>query len=215
MQAAREYLERGELRKAAEEFQRTAKGAEASRDDSAATQISCLLNAGACLVSLGEHERGLACLRSAGAAISAGSPSPDGSDDRELLETLADIHYNSAVAYQALGDNDQAAREYQCCVNIHEKSANLQATGDTLDALAACHHEAGELDKEVSCLEKARRVCQQLGDSGREATLCATLARAHLRAGREADSRQMLSTAKMIGSRVDDKKILGEKITRV
>ena len=48
-----------------------------------------------------------------------------------------------------------------------------------------------------------------MGESGREAMMCVRLARDHFRAGREGECRQMLSSAKMVGSRVVDKKILG------
>jgi tetratricopeptide (TPR) repeat protein len=236
MQVAQEYLEKGELQKAAEEFQRAAKGAEQSPVGSTETQISCLLNAGACLVSLGEYEKGLSCLRSAAAIITARSPSTgpaededsssptrppenqDGSgpthnreDDKDVesLQLLADVHYNSAIAHQALGDHDQAAQEFQSCLNIHEKSGNLQISADVLTALADCHHQTGQFDQEFSYLEKAQAVCKELGESGREAMMCVRLARARFRAGREGECRQMLSTAKMVGSRVVDKKLLG------
>lgn len=213
MQAAHEYLEKGELQKAAEEFQSAAKSDEASPK----TQISCLLNAGACLVSLGDNVKGLACLTSASTIISSRPPAGSAVNgeidkDKESVEVMAaDVHYNSAIAHQALKSYDQATQEYQTCLNIHEKSENLQTSIDILSALAACHGEAGQFDREVSCLEKAQDVSRQLGDSGREAGVSAALARAHLKAGREADCRKMLSTAKMVGSRLDDKKILGKR----
>ena len=233
MQVAQEYLEKGELQKAAEEFQRAAKGAEQSPVGSTEIQSSCLLNAGACLVSLGECEKGLSCLSSAAAIITARSePAEDeyssfptrppehqdrsgptdnreGDKDVESLQLLADVHYNSAIAHQALGDHDQAAQEFQSCLNIHEKSGNLQISADILTSLADCHHQTGQFDQEISYLEKAQAVCKELGESGREAMMCVRLARDHFRAGREGECRQMLSSAKMVGSRVVDKKILG------
>ena len=232
MQVAHEYLEKGELQKAAEEFQKVAKGAQESPAGSTEAHIiSCLLNAGACLVSLGEYEKGLSCLNSAAAVITARSPPngptehrEDGSssngpaesreDGKESLQILADVHFNSAIAYQALGDYDQAVQQYQVCLNIHENSGNPGTSADILNALAECCRETGQFDQEVSYLERAQVVCRELGESGREAVVCVRLARAHLRAGREGDCRQLLSTAKMISSRVSDKKILGKQSVR-
>lgn len=210
MQAAHEYLERGELAEAARLFESAGNETEGNSE----TKISCFLNAGACLISLSDYKKGLVCLDFAKNLISTELPNEcqekaGGDDDRRMLEVSADVCYNSAVAHQALGDYEQAVITFEHCADLYERSANLQRAADVLNALASCHQEAGRQDSEMACLARAQSVCKQLGDCGREAMAYVALARAHLRAGRESDCRQMLSTAKMISSRLDNQKIHG------
>ena len=204
MQAAHECLEKGELQRAAAEFQRAAEELEGSSSD----KISCLLNAGACLVSLADYTGGLACLDSARSIITG---SPTGLGEGAGRDLLSDVHYNSAIAHQALGDHEKAVEEFQHCIDLQEQSGQLNTAADTIVALAGCHREAGQARCEISCLEKARSVSRRAGDSGREGVVCVALARGHLREGREGECRQMLSTAEMVSSRVDDKAMLGER----
>ena len=218
LQAAHEHLERGELQKASECFERAAKELESS--DIIKMKISCFLNAGACLVSLGEYRKGLECLGSAASIISVQSSyeshEVDGSayeNDREILEASADVHYNSAIAYHALRDYEQAIGEFQHCIDLYEKSEYIQNVAEVLTALASCHREAGQPENERACLTRAQKIYKQLEDSSGEAMSCATLARAYLREGREEECKQMLSTAKMISSRMDNRKLLGEPQT--
>ena len=208
--AAHGHLNKGELEKAAKEFEKAASDAEETIN----VRISCFLNAGACLISLGDYEKGLVCLESARGLLSAPPPPPDSriksvEEDREMTEAVADVHYNSAIAYQALGDYDRAVPEFQQCLALYEKYDRPQRASEVLSALASCHCEAGQHEKEIVCLAKLQVVYRGLGDSGSEAVTCATLAQAHLRAGREEECRQMLSMAKMISIRVDDQNLLG------
>ena len=210
MQPAHKYLDKGELAEAAKSFETAANEAEESSE----TKILCFLNAGACLISLGDYRKGLVCLESATSIISSRSATASeendgGEGDKEMLEVSADVSYNSAVAYQALGDYEQAVVKFEQSTSLHEKAGNLRSAADMLNALASCHREAGQQDKEMAYLTRVQGMYRQLGDCGGEAMTCATLARAYLKAERETDCRQMLSTAKMISSRVDDKKLLG------
>ena len=213
LQTAHEYLKEGELQKAAEYFEKAANESQSS--DTAKKKVSCFLNAGACLISLGEYSKGLDCLSSATGIISAESTdeSHDGSaeeTDGEILEASADIHYNSAIAYHALRDLEKAVGEFEQCIDIYEKSEHFQNAAEVLTTLASCHREAGQTENERTCLTRAQRIYKRLGDSSGEAIACVTLARAYLREGKEEECKQMLSTAKMISSRVEDLKILGE-----
>lgn len=209
-QAAHEHLNKGELEKATEQFEKAANDAE----ETISARISCFLNAGACLISLGDYKKGLSCLEAAASIISAQNPSElqcmDEKEDREILDATADIHYNSAIAYQALSDYDRAVTEFQQCIDLYEKSNQLQNAAEVLSALASCNSEAGEHEKEIDCLVKLQGMYKQLGDNGGEAMTCAALAKAHLRAGRKGECRQMLSMAKLISVRVDNHKLLGE-----
>ena len=218
MQAAREHFERGELQKAAEEFQRAAAAVEKESD-----KASCLMNAGACLVSLGSYEKALACLDSAGSLLIAESSDrlpveedeATSADGRKVSEVLSDVLHNSAIARRALGKREEAIHNFGRCLELRERSGDVKSSAEVMEALAECHREAGDVDKEISYLEKARGGWQSLGETGREAIACGGLARAHLKAGREADCRQLLSTAKLIGSRAEDRAILGEKASAV
>lgn len=216
MQAAHEYLDKGELAEAAKCFERAANEVKGSSE----TNIACFLNAGACLISLGEYKKGLICLESAASIIfsqsATESEEKDGENDgKDMLEVSADVSYNSAIAYQALGDYEQAVVKFEQCTDLHEKAGNSRSAADMLNTLALCHREAGQTDKEIDCLTRVQGMYRQLGDCGGEASAYASLARAYLRAGREAECRQMLSTAKMISSRINNKKVLGINICNI
>lgn len=212
MQTAHEYLEKGELQKAVEYFERAAKESETSLTTE--SKISCFLNAGACLISLGQYKKGLVYLGSAANIISTQSlaESQKENEDRnkEVLEVSADIHYNSAVAYQALRDYEQAVNKFQQCIDLYIQSGYLHNAAEVLSALASCHLEAGQPENERACLTRAHSLYKQLNDHSGEAMVCTNLARAFLRVGRKEECKQMLSTAKMICLRVDNKHHLGE-----
>lgn len=215
MQVAREHLEKGELQKAAKYFERAATESESS--ETTELKISCFLNAGACLISLGQYKKGLVCLTSAADIISAQSSADlqkgNEGDDKEMLKASADVHYNSAVAYQALRDYKKAVKEFQQCIDLYEKSGYLQNAADIFSTLALCHREAGQPESEMACLTRVQGLYKELGDNSGEAMTCAYMARAYLRVGRKEECKQMLSTAKMISLRMDDQKTLGELYT--
>ena len=212
LQTAHEHVQEGKLQKAAEHFERAAKAAESAEDSD--LKISCFLNAGACLVSLGQYEEGLVYLGSAASIIATVHAQQDGEegDLQQVLEASADVHYNSAVAYQALNDYEQAVTEFQTCIELYEKSNHQGNAAEVLSSLALCHREAGRPENERACLARAQSLYREAGDSSGEAVVCADMARAYLRAGKNEECKQMLSTAKMICLRVDDQKTQGEVI---
>lgn len=202
LQTAREYLEKGELHKAVEYFERATKESETCV--STKSKISCFLNAGACLISLGKYRKGLVYLGSAANIISTQSPVDQ---DKEVV---ADIHYNSAIAHQSLRDYEQAVDKFQQCIDLYIQFGYLHNAAEVLSSLASCHLEAGQPENERACLTRARALYKQLKDHSGEAMVCANLARSFLRVGRKEECKQILSTAKMISLRVDNQNHLGE-----
>lgn len=204
---AHEHLEKGELEKATEHFERAATKAESIEDLD--LKISCFLNAGACFVSLGQHEKGLRLLESAASVIKTAQGDTEEGGNPHMLASSADVHYNSAVASQGLKDYERAARDFQACVELYEKAEHRQQAADALASLAACHRESGEREKERACLAQAQQLYRELEDHRGDAMVCTDMARACLSLGKTEECRQMLSRAKVICSRVDDQRAQG------
>lgn len=213
LQTAHEYLKKGELHRAVEYFERATK--ESDTSVSTKSKISCFLNAGACLISLGKYNKGLVYLGSAANIISTQSPvdfqKGNVDRDKEVLEITADIHYNSAIAYQSLRDYEQAVNKFQQCIDLYIQFGYLHDAAEVLSGLASCHLEAGQPENERACLNRARALYKQLNDHCGEAMVCVDLARSFLRVGRKEECKQMLSTAKMISLRVENQHHLGEE----
>jgi len=205
---AHEHLEKGELEKATEHFERAATEAESVEDSD--LKISCFLNAGACFVSLGQYDKGLRLLESAAGAIKAAQGDTEEGGSPHMLASSADVHYNSAVACQGLRDYGRAVREYATCVELYEKAGYRQQAADALASLAACHRESGQREKEKASLVRAQQLYRELEDHRGDAIVCTDMARACLSLGETEQCKQMLSRAKVICSRVDDQKTQGE-----
>lgn len=205
---AHKHLEKGELEKATEHFEKAATEAESVEDSD--LKISCFLNAGACLVSLGQYDKGLRLLESAAGVIKTVQGDTEEGGNPHVLASSADVHYNSAVACQGMKDHERAAREYQACVELYEKAGYRQHAADALASLAACHRESGQREEERACLIRAQQSYRELEDQRGDAIVSTDLARVCLSLGKTEECKQMLSRAKVICLRVDDQKAQGK-----
>ena len=211
-------LHNGDSQKATEYFESAAE--RAGDEGDVCTMISCYLNAGACLVSRGQLQQGkrllLSSLKLAKTQGMDQSVSRTGDHSEEtvatMLEISADIHYNLAVAAQKMGTARKAASHYKTSAELYLKCECLPHAAESLTGLARCHRKCGESDKEIASLINAQQLYHGLGDSFNEAESCLELARTYLKEGRLEDTKEMLSTAKLLGLRTDDRALQGTAI---
>ena len=203
---AHEHLQKGDLHKAMEHFESAVERSKTVEDIK--VKISCYLNAGACLVSLGKYTRGLSFLESASSIIKT-MGEENGSGVNDTWEMSADVFYNTAVAAQGLQDYDKAVSSFKSCIDLYMKADSKEHAAEAFTSLASCHRESHQNEREIACLSSAQHIYNDLGDCSSEALVCIDLAKAYLGIGRPDECKQMLSTAKMMCLRMDDPKIQG------
>ncbi len=205
---AHEHLRRGDLRKAMEHFEGAVEQSRGVED--LKVKISCYLNAGACLVSLGQYKRGLSFLESASTIVkSIGEEEEESVGRKDMLEMSADVFYNAAVAAQGMREYEKAVSSFNSCIERYLKAGLKEHAAEAFSSLASCHREAGQTDKEVTILASAQQLYNEVGDCGSEALVCVDLANAHLSCARKEECKQMIGQAKMLCLRVDNPQIRG------
>ena len=205
---AHEHLQKGDLQKAMEHFESAVEQSKNIGDSS--VRVSCYLNAGACLVSLGRYKRGLSFLESAAGIIKTFEEESNGASEKvQMLEMSADVHYNAAVAAQGLHEYEKAVTSFDSCIDFYMKAGSKGHAAESFSSLATCHGEAGSIDKQIDCLKSAQQLYNELGDPGNEALVYVDLAKAYLSGEKKDECKQMLSTAKMLCLRVDNAEIQG------
>lgn len=207
---AHEHLQKGDLQGAMQHFDSAADQAKSVKDTD--IKISCYLNAGACLVSLGQYKKGLGYLDSASRIIKSLKleESETVTADSHLLEMSADVHYNIAAAAQATSDFDKAISSFDLCITLYTKAGSKIHAAEGLSALATCYQQAGEFEKEIESLKYSQELYNELGECSSEAMVCVDLAKAYLRVGNKDECKMMLGTAKMLCLRVSDQRVQGE-----
>ena len=200
---AHQHVEKGELELAMKHFVSAVERSKEAEDSS--VKLSCLLNAGACLVSLGHYQQGLELLHSAADLTDDHVTSPP-----STLEMRADILYNIAIASQGLKEYDKAVTSFKESIELYTQANSTQHTAESLVSLASCHKERGDSEGELVALGKAQEAYRELGECSGEALAAMDLAKACLRLGRVEEGRKCLGQAKMLCLRVDDPKIQGE-----
>lgn len=219
-------LDSGDNERAIEYFE---SAAEMARDvGTTSAVVPSYLNIGACLVTQGELRRGRRFLQSALKLLrsqSSKSESKDQtsrSDYRPLtpspslkrggaiaedvaLRMFADIHYYLGKAHQGMKDYEKALAHFQMSMNLslNEPSSTGHAA-ESLTHLSHCYREMGDIDKEMDSLKRAEELYHELGESSNEAGICIELARIYLREGRTDDTKEMLSTARMLCQRIEN-----------
>ena len=204
---AHEHLQKGDLQTAMKHFETAVEQCKNVED--ASVRVSCHLNAGACLVSLGQYKRGLSFLESASGIIKTFEESSGGEENVQMLEISADVHYNTAVASQGLREYEKAVASFKTCIGLYAKAGSKGHAAEAYSSLASCHGEAGSIDEQLDCLKSAQQLYSELGDCSNEAVAYVELAKAYLSSEQEEECKQMLSAAKMMCLRVDDAKIQG------
>lgn len=208
-------LQKGDSQRATEYFEGAA---ESARDEgNVDVMISCYLNAGACLVSRGQLQRGKRLLLSSLKLVKTQKPDKNMSRTKEGKETLAtmaeisaDIYYNLAVAAKKMDNMKRAISHFKTSAELYLKSGCVQHAAESFTGTARCHRQVGEADEEVACLVSAQQLYRDAGDSFNEAESCLELARTHVRERRMEDCQEMLSTAKLLCLRVNQGGLQGK-----
>lgn len=217
-ETAYNLLDSGDNRRAVEYFERAAKIAR--EGGNASTVVPCYLNAGACLLSQGNFQRGRIFLQSALKLLrsrslrevrenqmsSLSSKTAGSIPEDAAVRMSADIHHYLGVAHQGMENYQKALAHFQISVKLYttDHSSYGQAA-ESFTHSSHCYSHMGDIEKEMSSLKRAEELCHQLGDSSNEARTCIGLARVYLREGRSDDMKQMLSTAKMLCQRVENR----------
>jgi tetratricopeptide (TPR) repeat protein len=169
-------------------------------------KISCILNAGACLITIGEMQRGINLLQS---ALSLLDSFPSGENESEHLTTRADIYYNIGVGNHRLSDHTQAAVQLKQSIDLYMKNGQQSTAGDAFCALALCYKDSGNVNQQEMSLLSAMELYQQVGDVGNEAMTCIELAIAYQCSKNQEKCLQMLTTARILAARLEDQILHG------
>lgn len=212
-------LQKGDNHKAIEYFESAAERAKEEGDP--CTIISCYLNVGACYVSQGQLKRGIKFLQFASklaksrqleqsdisilhATIGRGD-----SDGTSMTEISADVYYNLAVAYQGMNEYKKAASHFKSSIHLYIKAKAILQAAESFMSLATCYRMRKESKEVVTSLTSAQELYHQLGDNYNEAGACVELCKVYFGEGKLEDCKQMLSTAKMLCLRVDNRRLQG------
>ena len=223
-EASYNLLDMGDNEKAVEYFEKAAKMSMELGNASAV--VPCYLNAGACLISLGKFQRGHRFLQSAlkmlrnqraeredqnsrnnfGRPTSSCSSKLTGSTPEDATVRMsADIHHYLGVVHQAMEDYQKALAHFQLSAKLYIKDQSCSGqAAESFTHSSHCYHQIGDLEMEASNLKKAEEIYHQLRDSYNEARICMKLAQIYLGEGRSNDSKQMLSSAKLLCQYVEN-----------
>ena len=206
-------LDSGENAKAIEYFENAARKAKEAGNASAI--ITSYLNAGACLVTQGEHHRGRAFLQSALKLLeststeghSPSSPDLRGTVDLKkgtVMRLTADIYHYLGVAYHELNDDGSAVDHLTTSIKLYSSEGLPKLAAESLTCMSHCYRELGTTEKEIQTLKKLSEVYHELGDISNEAETCMVLAKVFLKERKTSYVKQMLSTSRMLCQRVDN-----------
>ncbi len=214
------HLQRGDAQKAMEYFESAAETAKDEGDD--ITMISCYLNAGACLVSRSQMKQGTSFLLTALKLAKTQKPdkhvprTADGKDNEaSMIEIMADVYYNLAVAAQKVNDCKKAISYFKTSAEFYLKTDCTLHAAESFMSLAGCHRHSREVEKEVESLQSAQQLFHQLEDHYNEADTCLELAKTHLKEGKTEQVKEMLSTANMLCLRVDNRSLQGKNCKKM
>lgn len=203
-QAAKEQLESGNYEKALEHYVSAVEECERIKNHDA--EYACLLNAGACMVSLGRCKEGLQLLERAMDIVDASGKELD----MDSATTHADVYFNAGVASQELKDFEKAETYFKLSLELYLAFSLKQYASEACSNLAKCYRHLGDTEKEVDTLQGSQKIYHDLGDCDAEALTCGELVVAYLLANKISECRQALCTAKMMCLRSTNPKTQGE-----
>lgn len=168
-------------------------------------KISSLLNAGACLVTIGEHQRGISLLQSSLSLLDSIPDDQYESEGKQELNILrGDVYYNLGLANQGIGDHQLATKQLKQSIDVYMKNDHQSTAGDVFSVLATCYKDRNELNQEETALLSAQQLYHDCNELGKEALCYSQLAIAYHCNGRGEECIQMLTKAKIIGIGLED-----------
>ena len=203
-QAAKEQLESGNYEKALEHYVSAVEESERTKNHD--TEYACLLNAGACMVSLGRCNEGLRLLERAIDIVNSSGKQLVG----DSATTHADVYFNAGVAAQELKEFEKAETYFKLSLELYLALQLKHYASEACSKLAKCYRHLGNTEKEIDALQGCQKLCHDLGDCDAEALACGELVVAYLLGNKIGECRQALCTAKMMCLRSTNPKTQGE-----
>ena len=203
-------LENRKNSEAVEYFENAAR--KARETGSAPAVISTYLNAGACLVTQGEHRRGRTFLQSAlklldntySSTAENSISSEDTASLGNVVRLYADIQHYLGYAYHKLDENSTALEHLATSTKLYTDEGLHKLAAESLSCMSNCYREVEHSEKKILTLKKLANIYHQLGDSSKEAETYIEQAQVFLMESNINSAKQMLSTSRMLCQRVDD-----------
>lgn len=188
-------------------------------------KLSCLLNTGAALVTTGEHQRGISLLQSALSLLDSipnhdKKTTEEGNEDETPKDDSkhnnwspdyirGDIYYNLGLANEGMGENSLAVTQLKQAVDYYIKAKQPSIAGDVLYTLSSCFKTHRDYKQQVTALLTAQQLYNESCDPNKEIACFTELAIAYHAMGKREECLQMLTTAKIMGLRLDNAKAQG------
>ena len=118
------------------------------------TERACYFNLGACYVARGDAKRGVEFLLKA-------FPPEKESDG---ITNYADLQYNLATAYDALGEIDKAVDCYKIAAEEYKTQGSKEMRGETLLKLGNDCTSLGKVKEATEIYQQSAEIFQEIGD---------------------------------------------------
>lgn len=147
-----EELSKGNIDEACHSFEKAVQLAEDLKQGF--TERACYFNLGACYVARGDAKRGVEYLLKA-------FPPEKESDG---ITNYADLQYNLATAYDALGETDKAVKCYETAAEEYRTQGNQEMRGETLLKLGNDFTSLGKIQEAAEIYQQSAEIFQEIGD---------------------------------------------------
>ena len=207
-----EYLLSGQLKEALDSFQ-SALAVSETIYGALELKISCLLNTGACLVTVGEHQRGISLLESSLSLLDSIPEDQCKSEDKQKWDLLkADHYYNLGLANQSIGHISLAINQLNQSIDLYIRNGHQSTAGDVFCTLAVCCKDNKDSIQQEKTLLSAIQMYHDCNEIGKETLTYSELAIAYQCNGNREKCIQMLTTAKIMGLKLEDINIQGKPL---
>ena len=170
-------------------------------------RLTCLMNAGACMVSLHQYAQGLELLQSALAIVNDKTPSGEKNGLATLQDNKslhADLHYNMAVAGDGLKDSALTQTHLKQCIDCYIQMGKDEMAADIFVQLAKHYQGLGNHKEQITALLGAHRLVADGSDRKREAQVLIQLAFAYLHDKQTEECKSMVANTKLLALRLSD-----------
>ena len=147
-----EELAKGNIDEAFISFERAVELAEDMKEGF--TERACYFNLGACYVAKGDAKRGVEFL------LKAFPPEKEA----DGITNYADLQYNLATAYDALGETDKAVDCYKIAAEEYKTQGNEEMRSETLLKLANGCTTVGKVNEAIEIYQQAAGIFEEIAD---------------------------------------------------
>ncbi len=197
------FLQRGELDKAREIFEKEKEIAESIDSEEEMGQVYHDL--GTIAFQTGKFDEGIDKLKW---AIEIRE---ENDIKRELMKSLNNI----GIAYSDKGDWENAEKYYERSLEVSEEMGDKSGVSTTLNNMAIIHSKRGEVEKAIEKYNKCLKMNKKIGDKQGEGTSLTNLGEMHLTKGMLDKAEDYIKRAKEIQKDIDDKPGLQVNMTNL